>query len=114
MQALLSPKALRLHVFWLIGRILSKINCKTQIEEGLLGHLLRRGLVPAEGQDIPVDIGEIPPVDLLKIRHRFTSSLFVTHKTAVLLFRYNSLFKFPENDYNENITSMKGEPPWRT
>lgn len=31
MQALLSPKALRLQVFWLIGRILSKINCKTQI-----------------------------------------------------------------------------------
>ena len=30
MQALLSPKALRLQVFWLIGRILSKINCKTQ------------------------------------------------------------------------------------
>ena len=32
MQALLSPKALRLQVFWLIGRILSKINCKTQID----------------------------------------------------------------------------------
>ena len=32
MQALLSPKALRLQVFWLIGRILSKINCKTQIK----------------------------------------------------------------------------------
>ena len=31
MQALLSPKALRLQVFWLIRRILSKINCKTQI-----------------------------------------------------------------------------------
>ena len=30
MQALLSPKTLRLQVFWLIGRILSKINCKTQ------------------------------------------------------------------------------------
>ena len=30
MKALLSPKALQLQVFWLIGRILSKMNWKTQ------------------------------------------------------------------------------------
>ena len=45
MQALLSPKALRLQVFWLIGRILSKINCKTQIkisvDEPAIAHALQ-------------------------------------------------------------------------
>ena len=42
-------------------------------EESLLGHLLRRVGVPAEGQDIAVHVGEIRLIDLLKIRHGLTS-----------------------------------------
>ena len=57
-------------------------------EEGLLGHLLRRVGVPAEGQDVAVHVGEIRLIDLLKIRHGLTSlsaigrmdSSFVTKK----------------------------------
>ena len=49
------------------------VNGGEGLEKGLLGHLLRHGLVPAEGQDVFVDIGETPPVDLLKISHFLTA-----------------------------------------
>ena len=55
-------------------------------EEGLLGHLLRRVGVPAEGQDVAVHVGEIRLIDLLKIRHGLLSVIgrmdggFVTKK----------------------------------
>ena len=60
-------------------------------EEGLLGHLLRRVGVPAEGQDVAVHVGEIRLIDLLKIRHGLTSlsaigrmdSSFVTKSAGI-------------------------------
>ena len=47
-------------------------------EEGLLGHLLRCGRISGQRQHIPVYVGEVSPVDLLKVRFRYLLTAFRT------------------------------------